>query len=93
MSVRMKLTHSKTRSRRAHHGVAAPRLTRDTKTGSIHRRHFADPQTGFYRGRQIIDVAGRTAKKAAKQETRAQVAQIAAPESDAKDSKEKKAKK
>ena len=52
MSVRMRLTHSKTGSRRAHHSKSTPRLV-ITKTG-VRRRHFVDPDTGMYRGRQII---------------------------------------
>lgn len=54
MSVRMKLTHSKTASRRAHHKKDVPHLVA-TKTG-VRRRHFADPDTGMYRGKQIISV-------------------------------------
>lgn len=52
MSVRMRLTHSKTGSRRAHHRKSTPRLV-VTKTG-VRRRHFVDPDTGMYRGKQII---------------------------------------
>lgn len=54
MSVRMKITHSKTGSRRAHHRVGIPRLV-TTKTG-VRRRHFIDPDTGMYRGKQIITI-------------------------------------
>ena len=54
MSVRMKLSHSKTASRRAHHRAGVPRLV---ATPSGHRRrHFVDPTTGMYRGKQIIAV-------------------------------------
>ena len=61
MSVRMKLTHSKTASRRAHHGRSAPVLVA-TKTG-VRRRHFVDPETGMYRGKQIIVVGGKKEEK------------------------------
>ena len=80
MSVRMKITRSKTGGRRSHHGTHVSRLSRDTKTGNTHRRHFMDPVSGMYRGRQIIDVAAETAKKAEKAQTREDVAQIAAPD-------------
>lgn len=53
------------------------RLSRDTTTGNTHRRHFMDPQTGLYRGKQIIDVAGKQAKRDKKQQTREEVAKIA----------------
>jgi ribosomal protein L32 len=70
MSVRMKITHSKTGSRRAHHHTGVPCLT-PTKTG-VRRRHFIDPDTGVYRGRQII-IIGKpekaTSAKAAKKTT------------------------
>ena len=64
MSVRMKLTHSKTASRRAHHRAGSVPLVR-TPTGT-RRRHFVDPDTGMYRGKQIITVGdqGSDAKKA-----------------------------
>ncbi len=52
MSVRMKLTHSKTASRRAHHSAGVPRLVH-TVSGA-RRKHFVDPVTGMYRGKQII---------------------------------------
>ncbi len=51
MSVRMKITSSKTRSRRSHHALASPTLTK-TESG-VRRRHFADPATGMYRGRAV----------------------------------------
>ena len=53
MSVRMKLTHGKTASRRAHHKKSAPQLVK-TETG-VRRRHFADLDTGMYRGKQILN--------------------------------------
>ncbi len=58
MSVRMKLTHSKTASRRAHHRAGTPRLVK-TPSGS-RRRHFMDPATGMYRGKQIIAMGENT---------------------------------
>ena len=54
MSVRMKLTRSKTASRRAHHRAGVPRLV--TTPSGHRRRHFVDPTTGMYRGKQIITV-------------------------------------
>lgn len=31
-----------------------PQLSVDTQTGSRHLRHRVDPETGFYRGRQVL---------------------------------------
>jgi len=72
MSVRMKLTHSKTASRRAHHRTGAPRLV--TTPSGVRRRHFVDPQTGMYRGKQIIavgDSAPKTKEKPSKKADKA----------------------
>jgi len=70
----MKLTHSKTASRRAHHRAGAPRLVA-TQSGA-RRRHFVDPATGMYRGRQIItvgeDQAKHSKKKVAAKDTTAE---------------------
>lgn len=52
MSVRMKITHAKTASRRSHHRVSSPAVVR-TASG-VRRRHFMDPVTGTYRGKQIL---------------------------------------
>jgi ribosomal protein L32 len=52
MSVRMKLTHSKTGSRRSHHRAKTATLVRSEN--GVHRRHFIDPVTGMYRGKQIL---------------------------------------
>lgn len=65
MSVRMKLTKSKTGSRRAHHRVAGKHLVK-TATGS-RLRHFADPDTGMYRGKDVATKAGARKKAAAKE--------------------------
>ncbi|HCC04943.1 TPA: 50S ribosomal protein L32 [Patescibacteria group bacterium] len=64
MSVRMKLSHSKTASRRAHHHMGTPRLVA-TKTG-VRRRHFVDPDTGMYRGKSIITIGKPEVVKATK---------------------------
>ncbi len=61
MSVRMRLTHSKTGSRRAHHKKSTPHLVA-TKTGA-RRRHFVDPDTGMYRGKQIITMGDTESNK------------------------------
>ncbi len=72
MSVRMKLTHSKTASRRAHHRAGVPRLVH-TASGT-RRMHFVDAVTGMYRGKQIVAIgstdpsASATAKKASAKE-------------------------
>ena len=60
MSVRMHISHSKTASRRAHDSLKITGLTK-TASGGTRRRHFVDPETGMYRGKQVMP-----AKKGAK---------------------------
>ncbi|MGH8020448.1 MAG: 50S ribosomal protein L32 [Opitutaceae bacterium] len=53
-----KRKQSKRRSanRRAANAFKAPELARDPMDGSICRPHRVNPNTGMYRGRQVLDV-------------------------------------
>lgn len=62
MSVRMKLTHSKTGSRRAHHRVGKATLVKSGTSARV--RHHVDLSTGMYRGKQILAKDKPSAKKA-----------------------------
>jgi large subunit ribosomal protein L32 len=42
--------------RRSHDGLKGSALSEEVSTGETHRRHHVSAE-GFYRGRQIIDVA------------------------------------
>lgn len=42
--------------RRSHDRLQAPTLSEEVSTGETHRRHHVSAE-GFYRGRQVIDVA------------------------------------
>lgn len=64
MSVRMKLTRSKTGSRRAHHSLKAERLVKTPAGARL--RHFADPDTGMYRGKKLFETATESAAKSAR---------------------------
>lgn len=66
MVIRMRHTKSHTRNRRSHHKVEASSLSTDTKSGVTHMRHRASLDTGEYRGKKVVDVAGKVAKKHAK---------------------------
>ena len=70
MSVRMKVTHSKTASRRSHHRAGVPTAVK-TEHGT-RRRHFVDPVTGMYRGKQILpsSISVATTKPATKKTTK-----------------------
>lgn len=49
-------TRSKRDMGRAHHALTAATLSTDATTGEKHRRHHVAAD-GFYRGREVINVA------------------------------------
>ena len=63
----MRITRGKTGSRRAHHGLSAPRLSHDKETDSTHKRHHVDLETGMYRGKQIFEPKVKTPKEVAEE--------------------------
>jgi ribosomal protein L32 len=60
----MKLTHSKTGSRRAHHRTATTSVTKSPAGARL--RHHVDLETGMYRGKQILGTTKQPAKTEAK---------------------------
>lgn len=49
-------TPSKRGMRRSHDRLSQPTLAEDSVTGEIHRRHHVTAE-GFYRGRQVVEIA------------------------------------
>lgn len=49
-------TPSKRGMRRSHDALKASALSLDSTTGETHRRHHVTAE-GFYRGRQVVEVA------------------------------------
>lgn len=49
-------TPSKRGMRRSHDRLSGPTLSEESTTGEIHRRHHVSAE-GFYRGRQVVEVA------------------------------------
>ncbi|MEE4304563.1 50S ribosomal protein L32 [Wenzhouxiangella sediminis] len=49
-------TPSRRGMRRSHDGLSGPTLSEESTTGEIHRRHHVSAE-GFYRGRQVVEVA------------------------------------
>lgn len=49
-------SHSRTRQRRAHDALKVPQFYLDKNTGEPKVPHRVDPETGIYKGRQILDV-------------------------------------
>ncbi len=75
MSVRMRHTRSHTANRRSHHALTGPRLSVCTKCGVPHLRHRACLNCGSYRGKEVIDVVAKAAKKDQKRKVREKAAQ------------------
>lgn len=63
MVVRMRHTRAHTGNRRSHHALTAPRLSSCAHCGALHLRHRLCAQCGTYRGRTVVDVVKRAAKK------------------------------
>lgn len=49
-------TPSKRGMRRSHDSLTSAALSEDSATGEVHRRHHVTAE-GFYRGRQVVEVA------------------------------------
>lgn len=49
-------TPSKRGMRRSHDSLSGPTLSEESTTGEMHRRHHVSAE-GFYRGRQVVEVA------------------------------------
>jgi len=69
MVVRMRHTKSQRNRTRSHHRLDKPAVTLDKNTNVPHLRHRASLQTGQYKGRTVIDVAAKIAKKNKKAKT------------------------
>lgn len=70
MSVRMRVNRSHTGNRRSHHALKEPRLSKCSNCGAQHLRHRMCPECGGYRGREVVDVAGKTAARMKRREER-----------------------
>lgn len=66
MVVRMRHTKSQRNRTRSHHRLSSPAVTVDKNTNVPHLRHRASLVTGQYKGRQVLDMQAKIAKKAKK---------------------------
>lgn len=66
----MRHTKSQRNNTRSHHRLFNPAVTLDKETNVPHLRHRASLVTGGYKGRTVIDVQAKIAKKAKKAEAR-----------------------
>lgn len=60
----MRHTRAHTKNRRAHHALEMPRLSACQKCGAAQLPHHMCGNCGYYRGRQVIDMAAKTATRA-----------------------------
>jgi len=65
MVIRMRHTRAHTKNRRSHHALKTPTLAVCKNCGANHRPHHMCLECGFYKDRQVMDLA---AKKAAREE-------------------------
>lgn len=63
MVVRMRRNRSQTAKRRSHHALSSTHISKDG-AGNSFLSHRANPVTGMYRGKQIIDVEARAKRTA-----------------------------
>jgi large subunit ribosomal protein L32 len=66
MVIRMRHTRSHTKNRRSHHALEAPNLAKCSNCGASHRQHHMCLECGFYKGRQVIDLATEKGKREAR---------------------------
>lgn len=63
MVVRMRHTRSHTANRRSHHALVVPSLSLCKECGSPKMAHLVCNICGKYKGRQVVDVHSKIAKK------------------------------
>jgi len=51
-----KVSKSRRNMRRSHDSLKQQAYVEDETTGEFHRPHHVDMKTGFYKGRQVIEV-------------------------------------
>lgn len=66
MVIRMRHTRAHTKNRRSHHALTAPTLAVCSNCGAKHRPHHMCLECGYYKGRQVLDLAGQKAARAAR---------------------------
>lgn len=59
----MRHTRGHTGNRRSHHALTEPRLSKCPNCNAMHLRHRICEACGQYKGKLVIDVASKTAKR------------------------------
>lgn len=71
MSVRMRHTSSHTANRRSHHGLMGARMGKCEKCGLPKLAHRMCENCGTYKGRVVVDVVAKAAKREKKRKAKA----------------------
>lgn len=84
----MRHTRAHTANRRSHHALKAPNLAVCSNCGSEHRQHHMCLSCGFYKGRQVMDLAAKREQREERMRTKresikAQAESVAPTEADA----------
>lgn len=87
MVIRMRHTRAHTKNRRSHHALKTPTLAVCSNCGAHHRPHHMCLDCGFYKGRQVMDLAAKkdareARMKAKKEAIKAQSDQVAPTEAE-----------
>lgn len=72
MVIRMRHTKAHTANRRSHHALKAPALSVCKNCGALHRPHHMCLECGFYKGRQVIDLAAKKQAREARMKAKAE---------------------
>ncbi len=70
----MRHTRSHSANRRSHHALKGNTITKDKETGVPHLRHRVSKVTGKYRGKQVLSLVSKVAKKQASEKPAAKAA-------------------
>ncbi len=66
----MRHTRAHTKNRRSHHALKAATLATCANCGAQHRPHHMCLECGFYKGRQVIDLAAQKEKREARMQAK-----------------------
>ncbi len=70
MVIRMRHTRAHTANRRSHHALTAATLAVCTNCEAQHRPHHMCLSCGFYKGRQVLDLAAEKDKRTARMQAK-----------------------